>query len=193
MPKIWSETIEAHRRVVRDSILDAAAALTAEYGLRAVTMSQIAAQAGIGRATLYKYFPDIESILSAWHEREIAGHLEHLADVRNQPGGAIDRLQAVLAAYALISHETQAHHETELGAFLHRDGQIAHARQRLRDMIEELIREGTQSGEVRDDTPSTELAAYCLHALSAAGGLRSKAAVNRLVAVTVAGLRRAAS
>src|SRR5687767_4338176 len=58
VPKLWNETIEAHRREVRDAILDTAAALLDEHGLRSVTMSQIAEQTGIGRATLYKYFSD---------------------------------------------------------------------------------------------------------------------------------------
>ena len=71
MPKLWNETIEAHRREVRDAILDTTAALVAEHGLRSVTMSQIAEKTGIGRATLYKYFPDVEAILPAWHERQI--------------------------------------------------------------------------------------------------------------------------
>lgn len=34
-----------------------------------MTMSRIAEEIGIGRATLYKYFPDVEAILLAWHER----------------------------------------------------------------------------------------------------------------------------
>jgi AcrR family transcriptional regulator len=73
MPKLWSETIAAHRHTVRETILDATWALVAEHGLLAVTMSQIAEEAGIGRATLYKYFPDVEAILLAWHERHVAG------------------------------------------------------------------------------------------------------------------------
>jgi hypothetical protein len=32
---------------------------------------------------LYKYFPDVVAILSGWHERQIADHLEHLAEVRD--------------------------------------------------------------------------------------------------------------
>ena len=40
-----------------------------------------------------------------------------------------------------------------------------------------------------DDVPAAELANYCLHALAAAGSLPSKAAVQRLVTVTLAGLR----
>jgi AcrR family transcriptional regulator len=99
--KLWNETIEAHRREVRDAILDAAAALVAEHGLLSVTMSQIAEKTGIGRATLYKYFPDVEAILLAWHERQVTAHLDHLTALRNQSGDAAERLEAVLEAYVL--------------------------------------------------------------------------------------------
>ena len=189
MPKLWTETIEAHRREVREAILDTTAALVAEHGLRSVTMSQIAEETGIGRATLYKYFPDVEAILFAWHERQIAGHLEYLADVRDQAGDAGERLEAVLEAYALISHESHGHHDTELAAFLHRDRQIPRAEQQLRTMIRDLLTEGAESGDLRDDIAPDELAGYCLHALAAAGSLQSKAAVRRLVTVILAGLR----
>src|SRR3990170_8798608 len=103
VPKLWNETMEAHRRAVREAILETTWVLVAEHGLRSVTMSQIAEKTGIGRATLYKYFPDVEAILVAWHERQIASHLEYLAEVRDQAGEAGERLQAVLEAYALIS------------------------------------------------------------------------------------------
>ncbi len=61
VPRLWSETIEDHRREVRAAILDATWALVTERGLTSVTMSQIAEETGIGRATLYKYFPDVET------------------------------------------------------------------------------------------------------------------------------------
>jgi len=69
---------------VRDAILDSIWALVTEHGLMSVTMSQIAEETGIGRARLYKYFPDVEAILAVWHERHVAGHLEHLAELRDQ-------------------------------------------------------------------------------------------------------------
>jgi AcrR family transcriptional regulator len=189
MPKLWTETIEAHRREVRDAVLDTTAALVAEHGLRSVTMSQIAEETGIGRATLYKYFPDVEAILVAWHERQITGHLEYLAEVRDRASDAVDRLEAVLEAFALISDESQGHRDSELAAFLHRDEQLPRAQQQLRRMIRELLTEGAKAGELRDDVPPDELASYCLHALTAASRLPSKAAVRRLVTVTLAGLR----
>jgi AcrR family transcriptional regulator len=189
VPRLWTETIEAHRREVRQAILDTTAALVAEHGLLSVTMSQIADETGIGRATLYKYFPDVEAILFAWHDRQITGHLGYLVDVRDQAGDAAQRLEAVLDAFALISHETRGHHDTELAAFLHRDQHVARAQHRVHDLIRDLLAEGAGAGDVRTDVPPDELATYCLHALSAASSLRSRAAVRRLVALTLTGLR----
>jgi AcrR family transcriptional regulator len=186
VPKVWNETIEAHRREVREAILNTTAALVAEHGLRSVAMSQIAQATGIGRATLYKYFSGVEAILSAWHERQITGHLDYLAKARDQPGSAGERLEAVLEAYARISHD---YHGIELAGFLHRGKQVARAQQQLRDMIRDLLIEGAEAGDLRDDVAPDELATYCLHALAAASSLPSQAAVRRLVTVTLAGLR----
>ena len=188
VPKLWNATIEAHRREVRDAILDTTAALVAEHGLRAVTMSQIAAETGIGRATLYKYFSDVEAILLAWHDRQISGHLADLAALRDQSGAARERLEAVLEAYALIAHESHGHHDSQLRAFLHRDEQVAGAERQLRSMIRDLLRDAAAKGDIRDDVVPDELAEFCLHAVSAAGSLRSTAAVRRLVTVILAGL-----
>jgi AcrR family transcriptional regulator len=189
VPRLWNQTIEAHRHQVRGAILDATAGLVAEHGLRSVTMSQIAEKTGIGRATLYKYFPDIEDVLLAWHERQIAGHLDQLVDVRDQAGDAGGRLEAVLEAYARIAHASHGHHDTDLAAFLHRGARVARARQQVHDMLRDLLAEAATTGDVRDDVAPDELASYCLHALTAAGSLPSRAAVGRLVTVTLAGLR----
>jgi AcrR family transcriptional regulator len=189
VPKLWNETIEAHRRAVIDATLDNAAAMVVKHGLRAVTMSQIAEETGIGRATLYKYFPDVEAILLAWHDRQITGHLKYLAEVRDQPGDPGERLHAVLEAYALICHESRGHHDRELAAFLHRDERVARARQQLRDMIRDLVKATAEAGDIRRDVQPDELASYCIHAITAASSLPSKAAVRRLVTVILAGLR----
>jgi AcrR family transcriptional regulator len=183
VPKLWSETIDAHRRAVRDATMDATAALVAEHGVSAVTMSRIAGETGIGRATLYKYFPDVESILLAWHERQIARHLQRLTEIRD---GADDPLKAVVEAYALIQHQHGGGPEE---ALLHAGEHVARARGRLRDLLRDLIADDARAGRGRDDVPPEELATFCLHALGAAHGLPSKAAVRRLVAVTLAAVR----
>lgn len=190
MPKLWTETIEAHRREVREAILDTTWALVTERGLLSVTMSQIAAKVGIGRATLYKYFPDAEAILHAYHQRHVAGHLELLAALRDQARDPVQRLEVVLQAYALIAHR-RGRHGTELVAMLHRGDQVDRAQQHVHDLIRDLLTEVAKTGELRDDVAPDELAGFCLHALTAAGSLPSEDAVGRLVTVTLAGLRPA--
>jgi hypothetical protein len=116
----------------------------------------------------------------------VGGHLEHLSQLATQGGSARARLGAVLEAYAMIMHHR---HEPELSALLHRGEHVRRAERRLLEFIRDLLNEGATAGEVRRDVAPDELAKYCLHALTAAGSLSSKAAVQRLVAVTLAGLQ----
>jgi AcrR family transcriptional regulator len=176
MPKLWEDSIATHRHAVREAVLDAADKVTSERGLTGVTMSEVAKRSGVGRATLYKYFPDVDAILAAWHERRVGDHLRQLAAVWERTG----RLEAVLEAYAVICHE---HPASEPAASLHRSEHVARAREHLVEFIAGIL------VDVRDDVPAKELAAYCVAALGAAGAAPSKAAVRRLVAVTLTGLR----
>lgn len=189
MPKLWTDTIKDHRLEVRDAILDATASLVFRHGLLSVTMSQIAADAGIGRATLYKYFPDVEAILHAWHERQIAGHLDHLVAVRDSAGDdPLARLQTVLQAYAELAVGSRRHHEPELAALLHRSRQVAAAEHRIRGMLRALVRAGVETGDLRSDVPLEELVSFSLSALAAASSPSSRAAVGRLVDLVLAGM-----
>jgi hypothetical protein len=56
-------------------------------------------------------------------------------------------------------------------------------------LVADLIAHGARNGDLRDDVAPAELAAYCLHTLTAARSLPSQAAVRRLVSVSLDGLR----
>lgn len=187
VPKLWSETIEEHRSAVREATLDATAELVAEHGLTAVTMSQIAQRTGIGRATLYKYFPDVETILLAWHERQVETHLASLTAIEERtPGSPVARLEAVLLAFA--AHARHGH-DDRIAAMLHRGEHLATAERRLHDFVARLIHEAVAAGELRDDVPAGELASYSLHALTASGTIRTRPGRDRLVGLIVDGMR----
>ena len=164
-----------------------AGSLIHAHGLGAVTMSRVAADAGVGRATLYKYFPDVESILTAWHERQVHTHLAQLREVASHEDDAGDRLAAVLFAYAsMTSHRP----DSDMSALLHRGDHVGEARRELADFVRDLISQAAAAGVVRDDVSSEELAVFCLNAMSAANELTSEAAVRRLVGVALSGLRQ---
>ena len=186
MSKRWDQSVNDHRRAVREATLDSVAALIAQHGFSALTMSRIAEEAGIGRATLYKYFSDIDSILVAWHAREMERSLEQLAAASKTADAADQRLEAVLEKYAMISYE---HHRTELAALLHQGEHAVRASKELTDFLRDLLAEGALAGTLRDDVSPEELALFCVHSLAAAGVLTTKAAVRRLVRVTLSGLR----
>jgi AcrR family transcriptional regulator len=192
VPKLWNETIEAHRRSVRDATLDVTDRLVSEQGLRAVTMSQVAERTGIGRATLYKYFPDVEAVLVAWHGEHVGHHLEHLATVRDGDGTALERLAVVLGACADIAGRRLSP-GGQLASLLHRGDDVRQAEERLVALVGDLVAEAAREGELRDDVAPDELARYCLAAVSAAGSLNAPAAVERLLGVVLDGLRGTAT
>jgi AcrR family transcriptional regulator len=181
VPRLWSDTIRQHRRAVHDATLDTTADLLAAHGRSAVTMSRIAQETGIGRATLYKYFSDVDAILVAWHERQVNRHLESLEQVVLDGTDAGQQLRSVLSTYAHIRHR---HHATDLAAELHREQHAVGARDRLLSFVSDLAKAAAAAGDIRDDVPAGELAAFAIHALDAASALKSAATVERLVSVT---------
>lgn len=184
MPRLWSETIEEHRREVGEAILDTTAQLATEHGLLNVTMSQIAEETGIGRPTLYKYFASVEEILRAWHQRQIDHHLQILTETADVDGPAHQRLANVLRTYAHIQQHRADHqkqHSAEFVPVLHHDDQFIPARRELHNLIRELIADAGASDSVRSDVNADELTTYCLHALTAAQESPTRAAVDRLV------------
>jgi hypothetical protein len=115
--------------------------------------------------------------------------LGQLTALAEGTGDVLERLARVLEAYALILYGVAKAHGIDLSVFLHRGEHVGRAQERLKEVVATLLTEAAEIGRVRDDVEPEELSAYCLHALSAADSLPSKAAVHRLVQVTLTGLR----
>jgi AcrR family transcriptional regulator len=180
MPKLWTDTVATHREEVRQAVLDAAGHLVARDGLWAVSMSRLAEVAGIGRATLYKYFADVEEVLTAWHARQVSAHLTDLATMAAGPGDASARLRAVLERYAHICAQ-RSRHGGDVAAALHRAPGIADQHRQLQDLLTDPIQEAASAGTVRADVPAEQLAGFCLAALTAAGTASGPDVVVELV------------
>jgi AcrR family transcriptional regulator len=169
MPKLWTDTIDAHRRSVANAILDAAEQVAEDHGPSGLTMLRIADAAGIGRATLYKYFGDAQEILVAWHKRHIATHLDALEQIRSQAPDPQTALEAVLRAYALMG---PAHHGHAIAATLHALPHARAAQDHLARFIEDLFEDARTAGQVRTDIAAADAAIFAIAAFSFAGGVR---------------------
>lgn len=186
MPKLWDDSIAMHRATVRDGIKDATWALVHEHGVAGLSMSQIADRVGISRATLYRYFPDVDAILVAWHRDQVDAHVAQLRQVAADIADPSERLEAVLSCYATIARGVPR--GGELATLLHQGTHLALAEQQVLDLLADVIATAAAHGAVRRDVPAADLARYCLYALSAAGSAGDPAP-TRLVPVVLAGLR----
>ena len=93
VPKLWTDTISEHRQAVHDATLDAAAALVVELGLASVTMSRIAAEAGIGRAAFRKLETwGWEGFSAALSRAEFTDCREAIAKLANSSTGSRERV-----------------------------------------------------------------------------------------------------
>jgi TetR/AcrR family transcriptional repressor of mexCD-oprJ operon len=148
-----SEMAQAQK--VRDhvsaAILDAAASVIAEHG-EAASMADVAEAAGVGRATLYRYFASREDLMRALTKAAIddaSGRLVD-ADLENVPvPEALARLARVLVVsgfkFIVIMDEPHLidHDEAERG---------------VGDPLRAVLRRGVEDGTIRRDLPVEVLA-----------------------------------
>jgi AcrR family transcriptional regulator len=84
MPRVAAAKHEEYAEARRDQILEAALHTFARKGFAETTVDEIAAQAGLGKATLYLYFPSKEILL-----QKLIGRYRLVPDL----GGLVDSIR----------------------------------------------------------------------------------------------------
>lgn len=87
----------AHER--EDEILTAATRVFAERGYQVADMQAIAELAGVGKGTLYRYFPSKESLFISALQRQLDGLKTVAERARNAQADPLEQLRAVMLAY----------------------------------------------------------------------------------------------
>ena len=95
MPKGIPLTEEEQTRR-RQEIFDASVHLFVEKGFAETSMREIAAAAGIGKATLYDYFKTKDEILFSFFEREVYDLADRAAEVVRQDLPGADKLRTIM-------------------------------------------------------------------------------------------------
>lgn len=191
VPKLWKDTVEAHRRDVRAAILDAAWTLAQELGVRGVTMGLVAENAGISRATLYKYFAGVQEILLTAHEDHVARHLAALAAARSKAASPQEALIAMLSRYARICFHRDRAASAEIHGMVHAGPQHARNQSAVHDLFAQVIRDAQAVAQVRSDMGAKELAAFSVSALDAAATGYNEPDLERLVRLVAEALHLA--
>ena len=80
MPKIFGDSLKLHREQTRDALFSALTRLMIAKGFGAITMSELAKEAGVGRTSVYNHFSDKEEVLMAFVAQEIDNYIKALRE-----------------------------------------------------------------------------------------------------------------
>jgi AcrR family transcriptional regulator len=90
----------------RDRILDALEHLLARYGYRKTTMEDLAREAGIGKGTIYLYFPSKEEVALCSIDRVVARVQEKLHALAASQAPVPERLREMLVTRVLTRFDS---------------------------------------------------------------------------------------
>ena len=141
----------ALRQRVSAAILDAAAHVLAVRGSEA-SMTDVAAAAGVARATVYRYFPSRQALFDALTEVSVADAGARLASARIDEVPAEEGVRRATRAlvevgdyFLVVARERVRPDPDEF-------------EQRLAAPIRQLFERGRATGDIRDDVPTSWLA-----------------------------------
>jgi AcrR family transcriptional regulator len=147
------------------SILDAARAAVLDFGVRRVTISDIASRAGVSRMTVYNRFGDLESLVRTLVTREFFSRVEWISREREWRHGR-ERLVSLLARAArqlpanpLLRKVRASEPELLIPFIFHRLG----ATQRTAlEVISRAVADGQRDGSIRSGSVEAIAAAALL-------------------------------
>lgn len=165
-----------HRDSQRERILTGARDLFVDRGISAVTLGEVAAAAGITRATLYKYFTNKEQLARALFQNTTRGWVERGArEVWPLPGTGFERVERFVTSHcrAMFREPREARFVAEFNALYAREWPVEQMAPLLTETLggERLalhasVVQGQGDGSLRVDLPPDELVAQIFNFVS---------------------------
>lgn len=143
----------------RDQILDAALRLVKDRGYTKTTMSAVAAEAGVGRGTLYWHYDSKDDLVYAMMEREIQELMEIYGPLEELEGRAKDKL-VMMIRVSFDALDTANELMKPLVSVVASGGEELDMRlwklwasmyERFNAAVEALLEQGKTEGDVRED------------------------------------------
>jgi AcrR family transcriptional regulator len=148
MPSIWGTSLEEHRTLVLERLLDAFADLVRERGVEGTTLAAVAERAGLARSAVYNHVRDKHDLLLAHMERSLKKAAEQLEASHDARMTADERLDHFVRT-AFHSWIAEPGAGTDLASQLDEAqrarlfAHLAPMARMLRSIVEDGIAEGT--------------------------------------------------
>lgn len=143
----------------REVILDVAAGLFARFGFRKTSIADIIRDAGVARATVYKYFSTKDDIFHAVIQREIQDMLLKVREEVEKESTTKDRLRAaVLTHTAEIRKKVNVYRVTTKvlsDVIPHTEKDVQRLTQEALKLYGWILSEGVKAGEIAVDDVET--------------------------------------
>lgn len=142
-----------------DRILDALQELLENKNIQTISVSEIAQTAGIGKGSIYYYFPSKDAILEALVERNYEKPLKTAKNLAKQTDiSPFTRMAMIFQACRNSSSEFKSQRNAALNgahesAFLHQK-YLTHIISELKPELTEIIKQGIGSGDIRFEYPA---------------------------------------
>ncbi len=152
---------------VRGQILEAAEGRFRIYGYRKTTMAEIAEDASMSAANLYRYFEDKQDIAAACAKRCMGERQERLREVTRQRGlSAAERLESFVLTMLRYTHE-MAHEQKKINELVEivtteRPEFVYEKNEAEQALLAEILAQGNNSGEF--EVPDVIATARTVHA-----------------------------
>lgn len=158
MPKLWADSLDEHRTLVRERLVDAFVELLAERPLDDVTVSAVAERAGLARSAVYNHVDHLHDLALLHTERTITAWVEPFRATVDRP--APERL-AELVASSLRTFADDPIGGLDLSGHLDatRLGRLLGLLGPIRAEVQQLCEDGVARGELVDRDP-TALAGF---------------------------------
>src|SRR6185503_19313796 len=146
----------APKSAVKDAILDATDRLLARFGYRKMTVEDIAAEAGIGKGTIYLHFSSKEEVVLSHIDRIVERLQERLREIACSEATAGERLRQMLLTRVLFRFDSIQHYTQSLNDLLAvlRPGLLTRRAQYFEaeaQIFAQVLNAGRQSGEFSFD------------------------------------------
>ena len=145
-----------------DKILDALSELLSDQNIQNISVSDIARKAGIGKGSIYYYFPSKEAILDALIQRSYKKPLQTAKNLANQTEiSRFTRMAMIFQAChnssaAFLNQNNSAKNAITSAqdmAYLHQK-YLNYLVSELKPVLTEIIKQGIELGEINFEYPS---------------------------------------
>ena len=145
----------------RIKIMNALKSLLEEKEFSAITWAEIAQTAGVNEGLIYKYFKDRRNLLHQILKEYLEGYLERFKFDLKGIEGALNKLRKLIWGTINLYSSNRVFAKILLLEVRNSPGYFHSETYRLvqdyANMILEIIEEGIQAGEIRDDIPPKQL------------------------------------